>query len=91
MISCARAFTNSPVAVSTNLHALAGVDGEMPDLADSAFRLQQCCALRPGIGGNLRYRGGGNKGREEEKGSGRSGRGERGVWGEEGSRGKEDG
>ena len=33
-ISCARAFANSLVAVSTSPHALAGVDGRMPDLAD---------------------------------------------------------
>ena len=33
-ISCARAFANSLVAVSTSPHALAGVDGRMPDLVD---------------------------------------------------------
>ena len=33
-ISCARAFANSLVAVSTSPHALAGVDGRMPDLED---------------------------------------------------------
>ena len=33
-ILCARAFANSLVAVSTSPHALAGVDGRMPDLVD---------------------------------------------------------
>ena len=33
-ISCARAFANSLAAVATAPHTLAGVDGEMPDMAD---------------------------------------------------------
>ena len=33
-ISCGRAFANSLTAVANAPHTLAGVDGEMPDLAD---------------------------------------------------------